>query len=48
MDLATIMALVVALLILISGWFLFNDLPAFGRRKRDARPAPRTLKRSRR
>lgn len=44
----TIMALVVAMLILISGYLLFNDLPTFGRRKRDARTAATTLRRSRR
>jgi hypothetical protein len=44
----TIMALVVAMLILISGYLLFNDLPTFGRRKRENRPAPTALRRSRR
>jgi hypothetical protein len=41
-DLPTIMALVVAMLILISGYFLFNDLPNVGRRKRDGRPPRRS------
>jgi hypothetical protein len=44
----TIMALVVAVLILISGYLLFNDPPTFGRRKRDVRPAATALRRGRR
>jgi hypothetical protein len=47
-DLPTIMALVVALLILISGWFLFNDLPTFGKRNREGRPATTAMRRGRR
>jgi hypothetical protein len=44
----TIMALVVAMLILISGYLLFNDVPTFGRRKRGTRPPTPALRRSRR
>jgi hypothetical protein len=41
MDLATILAGAVALLILISGWILFNGVPTFERQTRERRPARR-------
>ncbi len=31
MDLASVLALIVALLIVVSGYFLFHDAPALGR-----------------
>jgi hypothetical protein len=37
-DLATLMAIVVAVLILLSGYFLFNDVPTFGRSPGKRRP----------
>lgn len=40
-DLTTLMAIVVAVLILLSGYFLFNDLPSFGRNERDRKPTRR-------
>lgn len=41
MDLTTLMAIVVAVLILLSGYFLFNDLPTIGGKERDRRPTRR-------
>jgi hypothetical protein len=40
-DLATILAGAVALLILISGWILFNGVPKLERQTRERRPARR-------
>lgn len=41
MDLATILAGAVALLILVSGWILFKGVPTFERQTRERRPARR-------
>jgi hypothetical protein len=40
-DLATILAAIVAVLILLSGYLLFNEMPSFGKGSSERRPGRR-------
>jgi hypothetical protein len=40
MDLATFLAIAVAVLVVLSAYFLFNDVPTFGASSGSRRPRP--------